>query len=226
MRLLVIMRHNSLRQPTCRNPSAWTTQRPAARIGRDQRRNPGKQSPVDHVATAIGHHRHPFRAAANPRRMSSAGDASRRPRRVTCRAQSNRPSAGEETKVTITRPDRPAGGGSASSTLPSRYTPSMEFSIDSPPRLSHYTAQSDGFASLGDRWPRHPRTAVRGRLSLIPHPSSLDPAHFVCSSLSNAASKATRLGSKSSLRTNSRASLAPRSRSMPLSSHSTESGPV
>ncbi len=40
-----------------------------------------------------------------------------------------------------------------------------------------------------------------------------------------AASNATVEGSKSTLRTNSQASAAPCSRSMPLSSHSTESGP-
>ena len=50
--------------------------------------------------------------------------------------------------------------------------------------------------------------------------------YLACSSLSNAASKATLLGSKSSLLTNSQASLAPCSRSMPPSSHSTDSGPV
>jgi nucleoside-diphosphate-sugar epimerase len=51
-------------------------------------------------------------------------------------------------------------------------------------------------------------------------------ARYVGSSRCIAASKATFDGAKSAPRTKRRASAAPHSRSMPLSSHSTESGPV
>jgi hypothetical protein len=56
---------------------------------------------------------------------------------------------------------------------------------------------------------------------LTPRHSQLAPAQLSA----NAASNATPLGSKSSFFTNSHASRAPCSRSMPMSSHSTDSGP-
>ncbi len=80
-------------------------------------------------------------------------------------------------------------------------------------KLAHWLVQSvigRGMAEVGD-----------GRFAACGLAQNVYP----CFSLSNAASKATRLGSKSIRLTNSQASLAPWSRSMPPSSHSTDSGP-
>ena len=87
--------------------------------------------------------------------------------------------------------------------------------------------------------PRYTQNADQRRIAARSSVASGDPAICrpaalsgltrrrlqACSSLSKAESKARRLGSKSTLRTNSQASLAPWSRSMPMSSHSTLKGP-
>ena len=69
------------------------------------------------------------------------------------------------------------------------------------------------------------RESSNAMLYIGPAASPGTGASYFCSSLSKAESNARRLGSKSALRTNSQASLAPWSRSMPQSSHSTERGP-
>ena len=68
--------------------------------------------------------------------------------------------------------------------------------------------------------------AVAASRTGMPIPQLWNPVRtWAAYFLSNAASKACAEGLKSTLRTNSQASVAPCSRSIPPSSHSTESGP-
>src|SRR6202040_3298294 len=90
---------------------------------------------------------------------------------------------------------------------------------------SKYEREIDRLTSARGLNPTGPplRRGVESGANSMQGPAAL--RYFACAFLSNAASKATLLGAKSTRRTKAAASAAPCSRSMPMSSHSTESGP-
>ncbi len=83
----------------------------------------------------------------------------------------------------------------------------------------------DKSAAKSEYTPTEHEEKTRGLAGFAAPASSFFRPHQACSSLSKAESKARRLGSKSTLRTNWQDSRAPCSRSIPMSSHSTLSGP-